>query len=545
MPIALSNHRYFSLLMITLLALALSACGERERDVDKAAQEGIMLIGNGSEPKSIDPHLVTGVTENQIIQTMVEGLIAYHPDNDTVPYPGVAQSWESNDDFTVWTFKLRDNAKWSNGDPVVASDFVYSWERILSPALGAEYAEMLYVIDNAAGFHQGEISDFGAVGVKALDDYTLQVTLEGSTPYFLSMLKHYSFYPVNPKVVEEFGGMTNRQSGWSTVENFVGNGPFQITAWNTNDFLEVERNPYYWDADNVGLNGIRFLPIENLNTEHTAFQGGRLHVTYEVPADRIPRLRDANDPALRIDPYLGSYFYRVNVTREPFNDPRVREALSLAIDRNLIVERVSQGGQTPATGFVPGGISGYPTSDAIAFAPERAKQLLAEAGYPGGEGFPQAEILINTSENHRKIAEAIQAMWRDTLGVDIGIFNQEWKVYLDSQSSLNYDVSRAGWIADYVHPMTFLEIFTAGNGNNDTGWENAEYDRLIRAAQTASSEDERTALMAQAEAILLDELPVVPIYWYTRPRMIDPRVEGWNPKLLDSRPYKNLSIATN
>ena len=545
MPIALSNHRYISIFVIALLALALSACGERERDVDKAAQEGIMLIGNGSEPKSIDPHLVTGVTENQIIQTMVEGLIAYHPDDDTVPYPGVAQSWESNDDFTVWTFKLRDNAKWSNGDPVVASDFVYSWERILSPALGAEYAEMLYVIDNAAAFHQGEISDFGAVGVKALDDYTLQVTLEGSTPYFLSMLKHYSFYPVNPKVVEEFGGMTNRQSGWSTVENFVGNGPFQITTWNTNDFLEVERNPYYWDADNVGLNGIRFLPIENLNTEHTAFQGGRLHVTYEVPADRIPRLRDANDPALRIDPYLGSYFYRVNVTREPFNDPRVREALSLAIDRNLIVERVSQGGQTPATGFVPGGISGYPTSDAIAFDPERARQLLAEAGYPGGEGFPQAEILINTSENHRKIAEAIQAMWRDTLGVDIGIFNQEWKVYLDSQSSLNYDVSRSGWIADYVHPMTFLEIFTAGNGNNDTGWENAEYDRLIRAAQTASSEDERTALMAQAEAILLDELPVVPIYWYTRPRMIDPRVEGWNPKLLDSRPYKNLSIAIN
>ena len=545
MPIALSNHRYISIFVIALLALALSACGERERDVDKAAQEGIMLIGNGSEPKSIDPHLVTGVTENQIIQTMVEGLIAYHPDDDTVPYPGVAQSWESNDDFTVWTFKLRDNAKWSNGDPVVASDFVYSWERILSPALGAEYAEMLYVIDNAAAFHQGEISDFGAVGVKALDDYTLQVTLEGSTPYFLSMLKHYSFYPVNPKVVEEFGGMTNRQSGWSTVENFVGNGPFQITTWNTNDFLEVERNPYYWDADNVGLNGIRFLPIENLNTEHTAFQGGRLHVTYEVPADRIPRLRDANDPALRIDPYLGSYFYRVNVTREPFNDPRVREALSLAIDRNLIVERVSQGGQTPATGFVPGGISGYPTSDAVAFDPERAKQLLAEAGYPGGEGFPQAEILINTSENHRKIAEAIQAMWRDTLGVDIGIFNQEWKVYLDSQSSLNYDVSRSGWIADYVHPMTFLEIFTAGNGNNDTGWENAEYDRLIRAAQTASSEDERTALMAQAEAILLDELPVVPIYWYTRPRMIDPRVEGWNPKLLDSRPYKNLSIAIN
>jgi len=545
MPITLSARPYLTTILVALLALALAACGERERDVDLAAQEGILLLGNGSEPKSIDPHLVTGVTENTIIQSMIEGLISYHPSDDTEPYPGIAESWESNDDFTVWTFKLRDNAKWTNGDPVVASDFVYSWQRILSPALGAEYAEMLYVVENAVAFHQGEISDFSQVGVKALDDQTLEVTLKGSTPHFLSMLKHYSFYPVNPRAVEEHGGMTDRQSGWSTVENFVGNGPFKIKEWNTNNFLEVERNPDYWDAANVGLNGIRFFPIENLNTEHTAFQGGRLHVTYEVPADRIPRLREEGDSSLTIDPYLGSYFYRLNVTREPFNDPRVREALSLSIDRNLIVERVSQGGQTPATGFVPDGISGYATSEAVSYDPERAKQLLAEAGYPDGEGFPPAEILINTSENHRKIAEAIQAMWREKLGIEIGIFNQEWKVYLDSQSSLEYDVSRSGWIADYVHPMTFLEIFTAGNGNNDTGWENAEYDSLIRRAQTARTEEQRTALMQQAEAILLEELPIVPIYWYTRPRMIDPRVQGWEPKLLDNRPFKNISIASN
>ncbi|MEM7781106.1 MAG: peptide ABC transporter substrate-binding protein [Pseudomonadota bacterium] len=545
MPTALTYRPYLTILLLAFAALVLAACGERERDVDLAAQEGILLVGNGSEPKSIDPHLVTGVTENQIIQTMIEGLIAYHPDDDTVPYPGVAESWESNDDFTVWTFKLRENAEWTNGDPVVASDFVYSWQRILSPALGAEYAEMLYVIENAVDFHAGEITDFSQVGVKALDDYTLEVTLKGSTPYFLSMLKHYSFYPVNPRVVEEFGGMTDRQSGWSTVENFVSNGPFKIKEWNTNNFLEVERNPTYWDAENVGLNGVRFFPIENLNTEHTAFQGGRLHLTNNVPADRIPRLQEANDPALSIDPYLGSYFYRLNVTREPFNDPRVREALSLTIDRELIVERVSQAGETPATGFVPAGISNFPTSQAVGYDPERARALLAEAGYPGGEGFPQAEILINTSENHRKIAEAIQAMWREKLGIEIGIYNQEWKVYLDSQSQLNYDVSRAGWIADYVHPMTFLEIFTAGNGNNDTGWENAEYDSLIRQAQTASSEEARIELMRQAEAILMEELPIVPIYWYTRPRMIDPRVEGWNPKLLDNRPYKNITIATN
>ncbi len=535
--------RPFAWIASLLLAFTLAACGERTRDVDTAIEEGILLVGNGSEPKGLDPHLVTGVTENQIIQSLIEGLIAYHPDDDTQPYPGVAESWESNEDFTVWTFNLRDDAKWSNGDPVVAGDFVYSWQRILTPELGAEYAEILYVLDNAAAFHGGEISDFGEVGVRAIDDQTLEVRLEGSTPYFLSMLKHYSFYPVNPRVVEEFGGMADRQSGWSTVENYVGNGPFKLKEWNTNDFLEVERNPEYWDAANVGLNGIRFFPIENLNTEHTAFLGGRLHATYEIPADRIRGLRESDDPSLSIDPYLGSYFYRVNVTREPFTDPRVREALSLAIDRNLIVERVSQGGQTPATGFVPLGIAGYPAAETITHDPARAKELMAAAGYPGGEGFPQAEILINTSENHRKIAEAIQAMWREELGVEIGIYNQEWKVYLDSQSSLDYDISRSGWIADYVHPMTFLEIFTAGNGNNDTGWENAQYDSLVRQAQIASTEEQRNALMQQAEAILLEELPIVPIYWYTRPRMIDPRVQGWNPKLLDNRPWKNITLS--
>ncbi|MEL7447333.1 MAG: peptide ABC transporter substrate-binding protein [Pseudomonadota bacterium] len=541
----MSRRPQFLIALLAMLSLTLAACGERERDVDAATEQGILLYGNGSEPKSIDPHLVTGVTENKIIQSLIEGLISYHPDDDSEPYPGVAESWESNDDFTVWTFNLRDDAKWTNGDPVVAGDFVYSWERILSPALGAEYAEMLYVVENAVAFHQGEITDFSQVGVKAIDDQTLEVRLKGPTPHFLLMLKHYSFYPVNPRVVEEFGGMTNRQSGWSTVENYVGNGAFKLKEWNTNDFLEVEKNPDYWDVENVALNGIRFFPIENLNTEFTAFQGGRLHVTYEIPADRIPGLRDSNDEALRIDPYLGSYFYRVNVTREPFNDPRVREALSLAIDRNLIVERVSQGGQIPATGFVPDGISGYSTADVVSHNPARAKQLLADAGYPNGEGFPQAEILINTSENHRKIAEAIQAMWRQELGVEIGIYNQEWKVYLDSQSSLNFDISRSGWIADYVHPMTFLEIFTSGNGNNDTGWENAQYDALIRQAQTVGSEEQRTALMQQAEAILLEELPVVPIYWYTRPRLIDPRVEGWNPKLLDNRPWKTISLSAS
>jgi oligopeptide transport system substrate-binding protein len=529
-------------LLLGLLCLLLVACGGRERDVDAAARDGILLVGNGAEPMSLDPHLVTGVPENRILAALIEGLIAYHPTDDEEPEPGVAESWEHNGDYTVWRFRLRENARWSNGDPVVAEDFVYSWQRMLSPALGAQYAEMLYVIRNAEAFHRGELQDFRQVGVRALDNRNLEVILKGSTPHFLSMLKHYSFYPVNPRAVEQFGGMTERQNRWSTADNYVGNGPFRLTRWTTNQIIMVERNPAYWDAARVQLNAIHFFPIDNVNSEETAFRAGRLHLTSTVPPDRIPAFRQSHPEQLRIDPYLGTYFFRLNVTRPPLNDPRVREALNLAIDRKLLVDRVTLGGQEPAGGFVPPGLDNYEAMNRVQFNPERARQLLAEAGFPEGRGFPRKEILINTSEAHRKIAEAIQAMWRQNLGIDVGIFNQEWKVYLDSQSNLDYDIARAGWIGDYPHPLTFLEIFTTGNGNNDTGWSNPRYDALIRQAQASTSEQQRLVLLRQAEEIFLTELPIVPVYWYTNPFLIDPRVQGWNPTLLNNRPLKYVSF---
>lgn len=533
------------ILAIAFLALIVAACGGGAREADRAASQGILLMGNGSEPKGLDPHLVTGVPENHIISALVEGLIAYHPTDDLEPEPGVAQSWAANDDFTVWTFKLRDNARWTNGNPVTAHDFVYSWQRILSPDLGAEYAEMLYVLENAEEFHQGRLRDFRQVGVNALDDKTLEVRLAGPTPHFLSMLKHYSFYPVNSKVVEQFGGMTDRQTRWSTLENYVGNGPFRLKQWVTNQVIEVEKNPAYWDAANVKLNGIRFFPVENATTEETMFRNGRLHLTSTVNPDKIATFKKSMPSSLVMAPYLGTYFYRLNTTRKPFDDPRVRRALALAINKELLVQRVTQGGQAPATGFVPQGIPGYQASNAIRFDPDQARSLLAEAGYPGGRGFPRAEILVNTSEAHRKIAEAIQAMWRAQLGIEVGIYNQEWKVYLDSQSKLDYDISRAGWIGDYVHPMTFLDLFTTGNGNNDTGWSNAQYDTLIRQARTARNEGQRLSLMREAEQVLLNDLPIVPIYWYTRTYLKDPRLRGWEPTLLDNHPYKYVSLAAD
>lgn len=531
-----------NVLLLVAMSLGLAACGDRERATDVAAREGILLFGNGSEPKGLDPALVTGVPENHIISAIIEGLIAYHPTDDLKPEPGVAESWESNEDYTVWTFHLRSDAVWTNGDPVTAGDFAYSWQRMLSPALGAEYAPMLYVLKGAQAFHAGETDDFSTVGVRVVDDRTLQVTLEGPTPYFLNMLKHYSFYPVNPRAVEEHGGMTDRASRWSTLENYVGNGPFKLSEWVTNQVIKVKPNPTYWDAKTVRLNGIEFYPVENAATEETMFRGGRLHITSTVQSDKIPIFKKKMKDELHIEPYLGTYFYRLNVTRPPFDNPQVRQALAVSFDKQLLVDKVTKGGQTPATGYVPAGVPGYPTSDTVRFNPELGRKLLAQAGYPGGRGFPKTEILINTSEAHRKIAEAMQAMWRENLGIEVGIYNQEWKVYLDSQSSLDYEISRSAWIGDYVHPSTFIDMFTTGNGNNDTGWSNPEYDRLVAAAQVAKTEDERLSLLRDAEELLLTELPIVPVYWYTRVYLMDPRVQNWHPKLLDNRPYKYISI---
>lgn len=527
------------LMLLLVMGLGLAACGDRERATEEAARQGILLWGNGTEPKGLDPHLVTGVPEHHIIGSLIEGLIADHPTNDLIPEPGMAESWAHNGDSSVWTFHLRD-AKWSNGDPVVASDFVYSWHRALTPALGNEYAEMFYVMKGAEAFHKGETTDFRTVGVKALDPRTLRVELVGPTPYFPNMLKHMSWFPVNPRAVEAHGGMATRQNGWSTVDNYVGNGPFKLKKWATNQEIEVVRNPLYWDAKRVRLNGIRFFPIENAGAEEVMFRSGRLHLTNTVLNEKVPFFRKSMPKEMRTDPYLGNYYYKVNVTRKPFDDPRVRKALALAIDRKLLVEKVTKGGQLPGTGFVPAGMPGYPPVDAAHTDIVEAKRLLAEAGYPNGKGFPKAEILINTLETHRQIAEAVQAMWQKNLNIKIGIYNQEWKVYLDNVKRLNFDMARAGWIGDYVDPSTFLSIMTTGNGNNDTGWGDRRYDALIAQAQRAPDEATRFAMLRKAEEMMMEQMPVIPLYFYTRVYLRDQRLKGWYPTLLDNHPVKYL-----
>lgn len=530
-------------LMLTLVAsLLLGGCSKSERPADGAVRDQILLLGNGSEPKGLDPHIVTGVTENKIISALIEGLIAYHPTDDNEPEPGVAESWSAHDNYSRWVFRLRPDARWSNGDPVTASDFVYSWRRILTPALGAEYADMLHILEGAEAFHRGQTDDFSTVGVKAVDGQTLEVRLVGPTPYFLGMLKHYSWYPVHPPTIERFGGIAQRGSQWTRPGNYVGNGPFVLAEWALNKVIRVTRNPLYWDSERVRLKEIRFFPIENVTTEETAFRNGQLHVTNSLKSDKIPWYRDNRPDILHIGPYLGTYFYRLNVTRGPLGDARVRLALNLALDRQLIVDTVTLGGQRPAFGYTPDGMRGYSPPQPLSYDPERARALLAEAGFPGGKGFPTFSILFNTLEDHRKIAEAVQQMWRRHLGINVTLTNQEWKVYIDSQVKMDYDLSRAGWIGDYMDPITFLSMWTTNNGNNNTGWTNREFDDLIRRAQRSGSVEEHFSLLHKAETIFMEELPVVPLYWYTRTYLLDPRVQGWHPKLLDNRPYKYIYL---
>jgi oligopeptide transport system substrate-binding protein len=528
---------------LLLGGLLLAGCGKALPDADEGASTGVLLMGNGAEPKTLDPQRATGVTENKIISSLIEGLIAYHPTDDNLPEPGVAERWEPNADASEWTFYLRADAAWSNGDPVTAQDFVYSYQRMLDPAWPGEYGQMLYVLKNARAYKEGNLEDFSEVGVKALDERTLRLELVGPTPYFLNMLKHYSWFPVHPPTIEAHGGPLDLAEDWTLPANFVGNGPFVLTEWLPNQYIKVDKSPTYWDRSQMRLESIYFFPIEDDNTERRMFDSGLLHLTSTVPTNDIPVLRETQPDIIKIDDYLGTYFFRFNVTRPPLDNPLVREALTFAIDRQQLVDKVTLGDQKPAHAYVPAGFNGYPSPDRIGFDPERARARLAEAGYPGGEGFPTLYLLFNTSEGHRKIAEAIVAMWNEVLGINMQLENKEWKVYLDAQSNLNYDVSRSGWIGDYMDPITFLEMFTTGNGNNDTGWSNPRYDSLIEQAYRSTTEEEHFRLLLEAESILLDELPVAPLYWYTRIYLKDPRLRGWEPKLLDNHLYKTLYFA--
>lgn len=539
----LSIRRY---LLPALIPLLLCSCGRDPVDKNPAGQPDdgvpqILHLGNGAEPKALDPHVVTGVTEHNIISALLEGLVTENP-KTLEPQPGAAESWSVSDDGTVYTFALRSNGKWSNGDTVTAHDFVFSFERMLSPGLSAEYAEMLFVMKNAAAFHEGTLTDFSQVGVRAVNDSTLEITLNAGTPYFLSMLNHYSWYPVHPPTILKHGKMDELHTPWTRPGNYVGNGVFVLDTWEVNKVIVVKKNPLHWDAEIVRLEAIHFHAIEKALTEERAFRAGDLHVTGTVPLDKIEKYQQQSPELLMVSPYIGTYYYLFNVEQPPLDDVRVRKALSMSIDRAAICTHVLKAGQLPAYHFVPPDTGGYTSQARVTYDIAAAKTLLAEAGYPDGEGFPGFELLYNTNESHRKIAEVIQQMWQKNLNIKVMLKNQEWKVYLDSTQQGDFQVARAGWIGDYVDPNTFLDLWITGGGNNRTRWSNSDYDNFISTAAATSDAAVRFNAFQKAETILLNELPIMPIYLYVSLSLIQPGVKGWYPTLLDHHPYKYVYL---
>jgi oligopeptide transport system substrate-binding protein len=532
-------------LAICLGALAILSlfpgCGKRETLIEAGDRTQVLHIGNGTEPQDLDPDIVTGVQEYHIIMSLLEGLVTEDP-VDLHPVPGVAETWDISPDRKVYTFHLRANAKWSNGDPVTARDFLETYKRILSPSLASEYSYMHFVVKNAQPYNEGKITDFNQVGYKVIDDHTLQITLDNSTPYFLSLLTHQSWYPVHIPTVAKYGDVYQRGNKWTRPGHFVGNGAFVLAKWVVNDVIEVRKSPTYWDRDRVKLNAIRFYPIESDDTEERAFRAGQLHVTETVPLSKIDYYKAQHPDLIDTGPYLGIYFYRVNVTKPPLNDKRVRQALAMALDRESIVKDITKGGQLPAYNFVPPGTAGFTSHAEIKENLTEAKRLLAEAGYPNGKGMPPVEILYNTLESHRTIAEAIQQMWKTKLGVDARLVNEEWKVYLDAQRSLDYQVCRAAWIGDYVDPNSFMDMWLTGGGNNETGWSNPDYDHLIAEAARTTDPQQRLQVFEKAEGILMTDMPEIPIYFYTRLFLKRPEVKGWYPTLLDNHPYKYVYL---
>jgi oligopeptide transport system substrate-binding protein len=655
-------------------ALFLVSCDTRS-DIEQANDEKILIMGNSNEPKGLDPHLVSGVLESNIIRALFEGLCVEHPSEDGVPLPGAATSWESSDDFTSWTFNLQSDAKWSDGVPVTAHDFVFSYRRMLSPdpSWPAKYAEMLFFIENAENYSQNnrgailmgknsqfplpwetlsetnfggdsdldlaayqnketadlttdqwkallkylnrkdtvsfqkvaeapfdqlsspekklrlnasgldnlgkkelsyiranpesflwpeevppeiqvqviarmqefagqDLWDEARVGVTAKDDYTLEIQLRGPVPFLPEITKHYTWYPVPRHIILKHGKInTAFASPWTKPGNMVSNGPFKLKEWRTNHLVEVTKNPYYWDAGEVQLNGIRYLPISNYYTESRMFGDDQLHVTYTVPPELIPFAKDNYPDQLRQENYVGVRFLRSNILRPPFDNPQVRLAFATAINQKAIVEKILQGGQKPASGIVPP-FGDYEAAGQITFDPEKARQLLADSGYKSASSFPDINILTTDSDSGRREAEALQAMWKEHLGINVRIVQREWTTYLQKQYDSDFDLAVGGWIGDYLDPTTFLEMWIKDGGNNNTGWHSPEFERLLTEAENTADASQRLDILSKAESIMLKEVPVLPIYWYTTNYLLRPEVKNWHPLLLNNHPYKFVRL---
>jgi len=495
-----------------------------------------ITIINGAEPESLDPAIITGQPEFRIVIGLFEGLTRLDP-RTARPIPGLAKSWEISPDGLVYTFHLRTNLVWSTGEPITADDVVYSWIRSLNPATAADYAGQLFYLKNAEDFNAGKIKDAAQVGVRALDKFTVRAELTHPTAFFLDLCAFPTLYVVPRQTIEKYGDR------WLMVRPLPSSGPYELVAWRLNDKVRLRKNPRYWDAANTQSEIIDLLPINSPATALNLYQSGQVDIAWDknvIPVELLDVL--LRRPDFHVFNFLGSYFIRCNVTRKPFDDPRVRRALALAVDKNRIVKKILKAGEQTAAHLVPDGTANYLPPDGLDYNPDLAKQLLAEAGYPGGKGFPRLDYIFDTVKVDEDIAVELQQMWRDTLGIDMELRGLEWKVYLGSLDRLDYDLARSSWVGDYNDPQTFLGMFISGDGNNRTGWKNPSYDALISAANDEPDLTKRAQIFRQAETLLVkDEVPVIPLFFYVGVNYFDTnRIQGVYQNILDDHPLQSI-----
>jgi oligopeptide transport system substrate-binding protein len=539
--------------LAVVLAAAVQACGEsgpnfdqpREKrpapvelliidgrpDPSVLASEQVFKRGNGKEPQTLDPHRAEGVPSANILRDLYEGLVTEAPDGTIIP--GAAERWNISRDAKTYTFHLRRDASWSNGDPVTTQDFVFGLRRSADPKTASHFANILLPIFNAREVIAGQKTP-DELGVTVLDENTLQITLADPTPYFLGLLTHSSTYPVHRASLEKHGDQFSRPG------KLVSNGAYVLKAWEIRSHIALEKNPRYWNAENTLIERVFFLPVEDLSSEVKLFRAGEVDWTYEVPNNQFAWLGEHYSAELVVSPWLGSYFFGFNLTREPFIDnPLLRRALVLAIDRELLTRKVTQFGEKPSFALVPPGIGTYqPANPEFAGWTQQervaaAQRLYGQAGY-SIENPLSVEIRYNTSENHKKIALAVASMWKQTLGVQASLVNEEWKVFLQNRAQkVVTQVFRVGWISDYNDPYGFLEIFRSGHGVNDFGYSNSSYDALLEQIASERIPSRRGRLMVEAERILLADDPIIPVYTYVIKRLVDQHIRGWENNVMD------------
>ena len=512
--------------LLTMVLAALTACsmfaGCGGNETAKSDDMTIRAIF-GTEPESMDPDKATGAPEATYLGEIFEGLTAL--DKEGQPVPAAAESWDISDDGLTYTFHLRDN-KWSNGDPVTAQDFEFAWKRLMSPELASEYAYMLFPIKGGEEYNTkgGSADD---VGVKAIDDKTLEVHLARPTAYFLMLLAHQSAFPVNRKVVQE------HPDDWAAeADTLVGNGPFKIVSWDHNSKITVEKRDDYWDHDKVKAKKIEMPLIDNMSTAVSMFDNGDVDLVLDPPAADAERLK--GEGKLQLDKNIGTFFFDTNNKLAPFDNPKVRKAFSLALDRQTLVDQVLHGLASPATGWIPTGFTNPATKKDFAEESgklvnenvEEAKKLLAEAGYPDGKGMPPITLLYNTNENNKAICEAAQEMWKKNLGVDVELTNQEWKVYLQSRKSGTVQIARARWVGDYLDPMTFADYLLSNGTNNYGRYANPKYDEFVHQAQNSNDPSVRMQAMHEAEKICIDDMGLIPVFFYKTSVAMNPKLKG-------------------